>query len=255
MKRKLLLSLVALCGGLTIVGSGFSAWYFSIDALKETNSISHYVTDLNGTIGELTDNNKDDKLYLILDQGGYKNKADATHGVSITKLEDGKTMSDTYTGAAVNTLGANYKISKENATKLVAAGITEGTFSAEFKLTDKAITYLTFKTEGDSKYTGGSSLVTGGTLTLAQEKISYTYKVDFNAIASGTDDTYSQDFTFDSSTTDGVNVMLSYYSADYASGAKQKPQTKDAYTAMKEYLNDDKLLEISYSFSVTEPTA
>ncbi len=255
MKRKLMLSLVALCGGLTIVGSGFSAWYFEVKNLAASNSINHYVTDLNTEIGTLTDLNKDEKLYVILDQGGYLNKADATKGISITKLEDNKTMSDTYTGAAVNTLGANYSVSKVLATKLVAAGITEGKFTAEFKLTDKAYTYLTFNAEGDTKYTGGKDLVTGGTLTVTQQKVSYEYVVNFTTIASGKDETYSQDFKFDSSTTDSVNVMLSYYNSDYASGAKQKPQDDAAYKAMKEYLSDDKLIDITYGFSAVMPKA
>lgn len=236
-----MLSLVALCGGLTIVGSGFSAWYFSLETLTASNSINHYVTDLNDSIGELTDLNKDEKLYVILDQGGFANKDDATKGVSITKLEDGKTMSDTYTGAAVATLGANYTISKENATKLVAAGITTGTFTADFKLTDAASAYLTFKTD----YTGGTGLVTGGTLTAANQTISYTYSVNFSNIASGTDAEYTIDFKFDSSTTDGVNAMLSY--AD-----SKKPQNKDAYEAMKDALSTDKLIDISYSFKAVE---
>lgn len=252
MKRKIMLSLVALCGGLTIVGSGFSAWYFSIDKLSASNSINHYVTDLNDSIGTLTDLNKDEKLYVILDQGGYANKTDATKGVSISKLEDGKTLSDTYTGALVSTLGANYTITKANATKLVAAGITAGTFNAEFKLTDAASTYLTFKTS----YTGGTALVTGGTIAPTAQTISYSYTVNFSNIASGNDESYSIDFKFDSSTTKGVNAMLSYYDQDYTDvGKKQKPQNKTAYDAMKTALGTDTLIDISYSFAAVEPNA
>ncbi len=254
MKRKLLLSLVALCGGLTIVGSGFSAWYFSVDKLETTNSINHYVTDLNNGIGTLTDKNKDQSLYLILDQGGYQYMDDATHGVSITKVPG--TASDKNTGDLVSQIGVNYGITVADATTLVGAGIKTGTLTATLKFTDVAQKYLTFKSFGTA-YAGGDALPKDEgkySLDVAATTITYKYTVDFEAIATGTTD-YSKDFLFDSSTTNGVNAMIQYFDADYeASGAKQKPQSKDAYNAMKTALSDATLLNIAYTFEVTLPT-
>ncbi len=255
MKRKLLLSLVALCGGLTIVGSGFSAWYFSVEKLSKTNSINHYVTDLNDSIGTLTDDNKDDSLYIIMDQGSYAKKADAAYGVSINKVTG--TVSDSNLGTAVEKLGATYSITAANATKLVAAGITTGTLKATFTLSDKASAYLTFKTDyGDTttnyvKDDNSSISVTSNTIT-------YTYTVDFTTHTAAD---YTQDFTFNSSTSTlkdsndkvigtgiGVNAMLAY-------ATDKKPQDATAYKTMKDSFGTDALMNIAYEFSVTEPTA
>lgn len=249
MKRKLVLSLVALCGGLTIVGSGFSAWYFSIDALKATNSINHYVTDLNDSIGTLTDLNKDEKLYVILDQGDYENMKVETKGISINNVTD--TVSDSNLGNEVATIGANYALTKEAATKLVAAGVTEGKFTATMELSTAAAKYIKFKTS----YNGGSSLptstVTGDGITVADAKISYTYTVSF---ADHTSSDYSVDFKFDSSTTDKVNAMLQYNGIDTTGTETGKPTTKNLYDLMKTNIGSDPIVTITYGFAATLPT-
>lgn len=262
-----MLSLVALCGGLTIVGSGFSAWYFQISKLEKSNSISHYVTDLNDSIGTLEDDNKDDKLYIIMDQGSYAKKADPTYGVSINKVTG--TVSDSNLGTAVEKLGATYSIKAADATKLVAAGITSGTFKATFTLSKKANAYLTFK-NGYENTTTNYVKDDNAEITVVSDTITYTYTVDFTKHTAAD---YSQDFTFNSSTstlkddTDnvigtgiGLNAMLSYYDQDYAADGnsvakKQKPQSADAYKTMKENLGTDALMTIAYEFAVTEPTA
>lgn len=259
-----MLSLVALCGGLTIVGSGFSAWYFQISKLEKSNSISHYVTDLNDSIGTLEDDNKDDKLYIIMDQGSYAKKADPTYGVSINKVTE--TVSDSNLGTAVEKLGATYSIKAADATKLVAAGITSGTFKATFTLSEKANAYLTFKTAYKDTTSNYVYVADNTTIDVVSNKITYTYTVDFTA---HTTTDYTQNFTFNSSTSElkdaqdkvvgtgiGVNAMLSYYDKDYsAEGKKQKPQSADEYKTMKENLGTDALMTIAYEFAVTEPAA
>ncbi len=235
MKRKLLIGALAFVGGLTVVGSGFSAWYFGSTELTKDNAINHYVTDIADNIGTLTDLNESDKLYIILDQGGYKNASDATKGVSITKSET--TPTDEELGDEVTTIGAKYEISKENFVTLHDAGIKKGTFTATLSLSTAAQTYLKFV--ASPSVSVDTTVVTGG-LTRTDTTLTYTYDVDFTATV--TDD-YSKSFTFDSSTTDTVNALLQY---------NTKPATKEAYEAMKTALGTESLLTINYSFKIVE---
>lgn len=235
MKRKLLIGALAFVGGLTVVGSGFSAWYFGSTELTKDNAINHYVTDIADNIGTLTDLNESDKLYIILDQGGYENINDATKGVSITKSET--TPTDEALGDEVATIGAKYEISKENFVTLHDAGIEKGTFTATLNLSTAAQTYLKFV--ASPSVSVDTDKVTDG-LTRTDTTLTYTYDVDFTATVTAD---YSKTFTFDSSTTDTVNALLQY---------NTKPATKDAYEAMKTALGSESLLTINYSFKIVE---
>lgn len=239
MKRKLLIGALAFVGGLTVVGSGFSAWYFGSTEITKDNSINHYVTDIADDIGTLTDLNASNKLYIILDQAGYSNLNDATKGVSITSSETIPT--DASLGTAVDLLGAKYEIAQAKFTALHDAGVKKGTFTATLELSSKAQTYLKFVSS--PKVSVDTTAVSEG-LTRVDAKLTYTYDVNF-ATAGATED-YSKTFTFDSSTTNGANALLQY---------NNKPTTKDAYTAMKTALGTDPLLTINYSFKIVDPAA
>lgn len=239
MKRKLLIGALAFVGGLTVVGSGFSAWYFGSTELTKNNSINHYVTDIADDIGTLTDLNASDKLYIILDQAGYSNLNEATKGVSITSSET--TPTDASLGTAVRLLGAKYEIAQAKFTALHDAGVKKGTFTATLELSSAAQAYLKFVSS--PKVSVDTTAVSEG-LTRTDAKLTYTYDVDF-ATAAATKD-YSKTFTFDSSTTDGANALLQY---------KNKPTTKETYEAMKTALGTNSLLTINYSFKIVDPAA
>ncbi len=235
MKRKLLIGALTFVGGLTVVGSGFSAWYFGSTELTKDNAINHYVTDIVDNIGTLTDLNESNKLYIILDQGGYKNASEVTKGVSITKSEN--TPTDEALGEEVASIGAKYEISKENFVTLHDAGIKKGTFTATLSLSTAAQTYLKF-VASPSVSVDTTKVTTG--LTRSDTTLTYTYDVDFTASATAD---YSKSFTFDSSTTDNVNALLQY---------NTKPSTEGAYKTMKTDLGSDPLLTINYSFKIVE---
>lgn len=248
MKRKLLLSLLAFAGGLTVVGSGFSAWYFGSQEQTATKSINHYITDLNSSVGTLTDLNASDNLYIVFNQGGYANKDDVTKGISITNVTG--TVSDSNTGTLLETIGAKYEISANHITTLLNAGITSGTFSATLELTTKAANYIEFKSyEGYDTTTGKGTLPDASGLSLNAEKtkVTYTYKVDFNSSvdSSSVVSDYSQEFKFDASTTDGVNKMLQYKTG-------KKPTDANGYNDMAQALDENTLMNISYSFKINE---
>lgn len=238
MKRKLLIGALAFVGGLTVVGSGFSAWYFGSTELTKNNSINHYVTDIADDIGTLTDLNASDKLYIILDQAGYSNRDDATKGVSITSSEN--TPTDASQGTAVDKLGAKYEIAQAKFTALHDAGVKKGTFTATLELSTKAQTYLKFVSS--PKVSVDTDAVSEG-LERTDAKLTYTYDIDFATAATAD---YSNTFTFDSSTADGVNALLQY---------NKKPTTKETYETMKTALGTDPLLTIKYSFKIVDPAA
>ena len=227
MKKKGLICALALTGCVAIVGSGFSAWYFDTAALTKTKSVNTYVTDLAEGIGTLTDNNKDQTLYVVLDQATYANLKEATKGISITNVSG--TISDSNLGEAVNSLGATYTISAEDVTKLVAAGKTSATFTATITISDAASTYIEFVSNYNSSSTSGKSSISGNVFTYTQE-ITYSTGVAHN-------DT----FTFDTSTTSDVNAMLQY---------KLKPTDATKYNEMKTALSGKNILTVEYKLEV-----
>lgn len=247
MKRKLLLSLLAFAGGLTVVGSGFSAWYFNENkTITATGTVKHYVTDLNGNIGELKDLNESKSIYIILDQGGYENADVLTKGVSISHIDDNSSISDSNLGETSDTtIGATYSITEANYTTLKNANINSGTFTATFELSTEAAAYIKFKSE-DTYDTSKATLPTGGSFNITDSKVVYTYTINFNDAF--VTNSYKQEFKFDASTTDYVNVMLQYVDS-------KKPTNNSDYTAMKTALNNKTLMSIDYSFDVNKTTA
>ena len=98
MKRKILAVTIPVVGCITVVGAGFSAWYFSdVPTRDETSALNIHVTEkVDSMEGALTisQTNKGDALegkYLILDQGGFKN-TDPLAGIMIANDEVNETV-------------------------------------------------------------------------------------------------------------------------------------------------------------------
>ena len=235
MKRKLLIGLLALTGGVAVVGSGFSAWYFGETSLPDsTKGVNVYVTDMADGIGTLTNNDSSKSLYIVLDQGTYTNKTDITKGISVNSVEGA--ISDTNVGSALNELSATYSITATEAKALVANGITSGTFKASLKLSSTASTYIGFKTS----YTGITPTAETGKLSVSVDTISYEYTIDYSKVSSD----LTQDFKIDVSTKEYVNSLLQY-------NKDKKPTDKTSYEAMKNAIANatDDPLTITYSFA------
>ncbi len=90
MKRKILAVTIPVVGCITVVGSGFSAWYFSETTGSASDgsgfgvniNVTEEVKDTSSTLKIQNSNATTlDTEYLILDQGGVKNKTDATKGI------------------------------------------------------------------------------------------------------------------------------------------------------------------------------
>ncbi len=243
------MGLIAITGGLAIVGSGFSAWYFQADELEGSHTVNHYVTDLNAGIGTLADNNKGQNLYVIFDQGGYANKDNVVYGLSINDVAG--TVSDKNLGTKITAIGATYSIALGDYTTLHDAGVTKGVFTATLTLSQAAQKYVAFKNGYDLAASGlynatddYSSVMP--TLTNDGNAITYSYVVDFTKEQSAD---VKRVFGFNAATTDGVNALLQYKAHSEDGG---KPTSKDEYEAMKTDLGSDPLLTAEYTFNVNE---
>lgn len=104
MKRKFLAVILPIIGCATVVGSGFSAWYFS-DTLTGGNKVSNLVSLVTpeGEAGPLsvtpTNDFKGDNTKLVLDQGGFQD-TDETKGIMIGKSTDVTTVDKSFIWSA-----------------------------------------------------------------------------------------------------------------------------------------------------------
>ncbi len=231
MKRKILISISAITGSLAIVGSGFASWYFSEDTLQLDQNVSTHVTNLVDGIGTLTDNNKDQKIYIVLDQGGYANKDDATKGIKFVDVSSG-TISDSNLGTAVDSLSATYTLSAGGVNDLLNTGYGHISYAIQLILNSEASNYLKFVSDYENLIEGP----TGGTKWVSDDHIIYMGTIDFEK-----DVAVDQTFKFPTATVSEVNNMLVY---------KSKPSDKTKYDAMKSALNGQDILSVQYTITI-----
>ena len=167
MKRKLMLGLLSAVGGLTIIGSGFSAWYFENKIDPNTQNVNAHVTPIADTLGTLTVTSLAG-VELSLDQGGYANKDDLTKGISFTHGTEGTFNSD---------IVANYKIEGEKSINVNNAGL-KATFDCVITLKKEFAEYIEFKdTFYDETFTTGTDAAGNTTITLSKG-ITYGATID-----------------------------------------------------------------------------
>ena len=184
MKRKLMLGLLSAVGGLTIIGSGFSAWYFDGAEVKADSNIGVTVTNVASEFGAITATDVPG-LTLYLDQGGFAQKTNHDAGITFaTPTPDLSSLSGatTYNGE----FDATYSIEALKSQNAKNAGL-KATFKATVTLKEAAAKYLTFQTSFTNAdgytvptYTAGSDV----TFTLTQDVEftgeNQTFKFEFN---------------------------------------------------------------------------
>ena len=89
-KRKILMLTLPLVGVATIVGSGFSAWYFNETTVSTTAKLGVAVTEMHVTAGELT-TTLPENAKIVLDQGGAANANDETELIYVGTPAGGNT--------------------------------------------------------------------------------------------------------------------------------------------------------------------
>ena len=241
MKRKVLIGLLSVIGCVAIAGSGFASWYFGVGDKSKEQNVSTHVTNLVTGSGELKDNNKDQNLYVVLNQGGYNNASDNTKGISIVDLSNStsSTISDTNLGTEIDSLSVTYTISAEDATNLYNAKITSddsttATFTANIYLSVDAQKYLKFDSNYGSKVNDWDSKK----CVVTDTGIIFNYEIEYKSNTA-----INKTFEFTTKTTDFVNSMLVY---------KSKPTTSTDYNAMKDTLNNQNILTASYGLYINE---
>ena len=129
MKRKILAVTIPVVGCITVVGSGFSAWYFesttgnATDGLGVNINVTEEVKDTSNTLTIQNSNATTDLAnnYLILDQGGVSNKTNETKGIMFATSAVNETVDRdisytfdlVFTGAADLTLNKIYDAKME----------------------------------------------------------------------------------------------------------------------------------------------
>lgn len=134
--RKITLGLLALVGGLTIVGSGFSAWYFGDGVESKTQNVNAHITPLAEKFGTITTTDLAGAgVSLQLDQGGIKNKADLDKGISFI---------DGYEETYNTTINGTYSIISDNSVNAMNAGL-KAKFKCVVTLKKAYAEYIEFK--------------------------------------------------------------------------------------------------------------
>lgn len=234
MKRKLMLGLLSAVGGLTIIGSGFSAWYFEGSAEAKHSNIDVTVTDVVSQYGTI-EATKVEGLTLCLDQGGFAQKDNHEAGITfVTPDED----PSTYSGHKIynGEFGATYTIEAIDSLNAKNAGL-KATFKAVVTLKEVAAKYLTFKPEFTNAL--GYTVPTYE----AGHDVTFTLEQTFDF----SDSKQTLKFNFDLKT----NADLSNNAFKYTDG--KKPQDKTAYEEMKAELlaTHESILTFDYSLEVT----
>ncbi len=223
MKRKLFISLLSTVGGLAIIGSGFSAWYFGNDTVAGANSdISVIVEPLASQLGTITADDTT-KYNLILDQGGYRNKENLDAGISIKNETD-----------YVQTIGATYTLTKDNIENVYNAGLV-GTFTAIVTIKSDLAKYINFKDSFNDTNVTSSNIKTDNTTGDFVRTFTKTVEIT-NDYTNDVTSTFT--FHVDTNSETLVNEGFIYTS---------KPKTKDDYSNGISKLSGN-LINFTYSF-------
>ena len=181
-KRKILMLTLPLVGVATIVGSGFSAWYFNETTVSTTAKLGVAVTELHVTAGTLT-TTLPAGAKVVLDQGGATNAAALNELIYVATESSGiytKVNSFDVTFSIPTTSAAGLKDSNISAT-LTLTPTVHTTLSEYIDVTTSSITLnKTFTLAADENPGDGWTRSTSGANTL------YTTTVSLPASNAGT---------------------------------------------------------------------
>ena len=238
MKRKILAVTIPVVGCITVVGAGFSAWYFDAAASAGDENkfalnthVTEKVDDMDGALSFKDSNNSvlNDK-YLILDQGGMNNDV-KTVGIMIADSAVNETVQNSrkYTfKVAFNGTSSNLTLNK------IYDAHMKLSVTVEIDLSDKLYQYVTLvggasmkvsytQTSGDTSENvaftdADKNNIWTATYTLAANKLSY--------LATGDISSFEWTFEIDLSTSATLENSLFRYVDD------KKPKTGDDYDDM-----------------------
>lgn len=210
-KRKILMLTLPLVGVATIVGSGFSAWYFNETTVSTSAKLGVAVTEMHVTAGELT-TTLPENAKIVLDQGGAANANDETELIYVGTPATG----DTYT--PVNSFDVTFTIPTASANGLKDSGI-KGHFTLTPTVNETLLKYInvntTLLTVTKDFTFDESTLVSPWTKTTIGSNTIYTVTISLAA-------------------SNAANTPFSYKANSTAEGANPgKPLNSTQYEAMK----------------------
>ena len=226
LKRKMLSILLPTVAAATLVGSGFSAWYFgeTVDTSFGKN-VDVIITDQVGAVGEIVQyagSNAVTPNYLILDQGTYAHHDESGYGISFSN--------DSVKSLGANSLvGATFTFTDGALEKLQSAGL-KVFFVQTITISNALLNYVHVKDSALSLIDGDNTASTGDTVT------TYTLEKEIT-------NPHSTDMTLDIGTTDYVNTILEY------GGTEGKPTASDKLSAMRTALTAEEGDLITFSWT------
>ena len=262
LKRKILAAVLPVVAAGTVVGSGFSAWYFSettvgaktlsvgIDIAPATNQAGNLSVMYNGSLDSVTN------AKVMLDQGTGNNRNNYLKGISFTSDE---TPLSTGSGGAVSgglqTIDFTYKIGKTDFDTLDKANMSVK-ITLEVTLNETFAQYIDVSSAKDTTNTSNYAWCPDVALT-EKSRTNYAGTFDFNNCKTESGDNYEFTFRIDLSTNDEENTMLSYYennaSGEGVETTFKKPSTYTDWGTMSSTLGTlGEVINFKASVAVSE---
>ena len=264
MKRKILAVTIPVVGCITVVGAGFSAWYFSATTGKATDgfgvniNVTEEVKDTSSTLLIRESNSETIKAqYLILDQGGFSNKTDATKGIMFAQSAVNETIDRgisytfdlVFTGDADLTLNKIYDAKMEVALSVsfdLGANLSQyitPVSGAHLEITYPVVVEPSEEEPSEETKTEikKENFTNSGTVYTAEFVLEAT---DLAKMSKGPIQSFTWNFKLDLSTEGLANKLFEYVEG-------QKPQNSGALSTMSGLIDETKL-DFTTSASIRE---
>lgn len=245
MKRKFLAVVLPIIGCATVVGSGFSAWYFGQTTNENGNGsfglnidITEEVKDATNSLTISSGVSRFDDYTLLLDQGGYANKDNPDSGIMFTNSNPLPAQVST-TNTIDWDFNVKYKSSSTSIKQLYEAGLQ---IRFEFKITlSEGKDDIS---EGLNDYIEVKPAKVG--ITSPTHSLSVSSLPEFKSSDGGV--TYSAQYILKSSNLDFKEAVYQFTldmdtttekfsNALFKYKENKKPDDHDSYEAMKTALN------------------
>ncbi len=223
LRRKMLAILLPTVAAATLVGSGFSAWYFG-----ETVDTSHkfgvgvVITDLVGEIGTISKSeNAVEPTKIVLDQGTAAHANEPDYGISFGDAETSSFGKESF-------IGATFKFNDGVYDKLTSAGLSVY-FIQTVTVNNTLLEFVTFQ-DNVEKTLGDKDTLSSDATT--------TYTLETKIV-----DPDSTSMTINIGTTNYINAFLQY------GGNQGKPENETELSNMRDALTavKDKLITFSWT--------
>ena len=167
LNRKILALVLPAVAVSALVGSGFSAWYFYDSGTYNTDNINVSVKvedKVEEDIGSLVLNSEISNIKLVLDQGGYQNRATLTKGISF--------VNNGTDSATVNNIGANFTFTNSKVFDNLSAANLEVRVTTKVVFSTILFDYLTLKGLSGDNYSSTTDAEAGTTTYTATTDVS-----------------------------------------------------------------------------------